>query len=409
MRLSRLLIVPVLCACIAPAQDWNQWRGARRDGTTTVLRAPAVWPKALNKVWTVAAGSGYSSPVVSATRAFVPSRQGDNEVVQAIELTNGKVAWADSYPAPFKKSQYATQMAAGPFSTPVLHEGRLYTLGVTAILTSYDAASGKRLWRHDYSKRVDTGKLFTGTSMSPLVEGATLVVYIGDDTKGTLTALDLATGAEKWSWEEDGPGYASPVVTEVGGGRHLITMSDKRAIGLDPSTGRLLWSFPFKDQWNENIVTPVARGNRVWISGVRNGTFALDLVRQGANWSARQAWQNKEAPMYMSSPVLDGGHLYGFSSRNKGHFFCQDAASGKVLWTTGGRDAESAAFVSLDDTLLALVPGGELLAFRKSPKQYEELARYKVAQTGTWSHLTPVRGGVLVKDQSTLALWTIPQ
>jgi outer membrane protein assembly factor BamB len=398
-----------ICACALPAQDWNQWRGPARDGTAATLKTPAAWPKSLAKVWSVETGGGYSSPVVSGTRAFLISRQGENEVVQAVDLGTGRVLWKDSYPAPFTKSQYAREMAAGPFSTPLADSGRLYTLGVTAVLSCYDAAGGKRLWRNDYSKRVDTGKLFTGTAMSPIADGAAVIVYIGDDTKGTLTALDPATGAEKWKWEEDGPGYASPIVAEIGGTRHLITLTDKRVIALDPATGRLLWSHPFKDQWNENIVTPLASGNRVFVSGVRAGAFALDVHKQGARWGVRQAWHSKETPMYMSSPVLNGGRLYGFTSRNKGQFFCQDAATGKLLWTTAGRDAQSAALISAGDALIALTPEGELVAIRRTPEKYEELARYRVAHQGTWAHPVPVSGGLLVKDQASLTLWKLPQ
>jgi outer membrane protein assembly factor BamB len=406
MRLPALLAV-LVCALLA--QDWIQWRGPARDGTVSILRPLEAWPKSLAKAWSAETGGGYSSPVVSAARAFVISRQGENELVQAIDLATGRVLWKDVYPAPFTKSQYAREMAAGPFSTPLVHSGRLYTLGVTAVLSCYDPASGRRLWRNDYSKRVDTGKLFTGTAMSPIAEAATVIVHIGDDTRGTLTALDAATGAEKWKWEEDGPGYASPIVAEIGGARHLITLTSTRVVALDPASGSLLWSHPFKDQWNENIVTPVAAGNRVFVSGVRAGGFALDIHKQGARWIARQAWHSKEAPMYMSSPVLDAGRLYGFSSRNKGQFFCQDGATDKVLWTSGGRDAQSAALISSGNALIALTPEGELVAIRRTPEKYEELGRYRVAHQGTWAHPVPVNGGLLVKDQASLTLWKLSQ
>jgi hypothetical protein len=36
-------------------------------------------------------------------------------------------------------------MGKGPHSTPVFYDGKLYTLGVTAILSCFDAATGDTL------------------------------------------------------------------------------------------------------------------------------------------------------------------------------------------------------------------------------------------------------------------------
>src|SRR5262245_32076231 len=164
-------------------------------------------------------------------------------------------------------------MAKGPNSTPLVHDGRVFTLGMTAILSAFDAATGELKWRKDWSKELNTSNLFTGTAMSPLVEGGLLIVHVGDDFKGAFRAFDPASGAERWSLRGHGPGYASPIVTVSAGTRHLVTMTDKAIVGVDPSSGRLLWQVPFPDQWNENIVTPTAAGDVLVISGTRNGTF----------------------------------------------------------------------------------------------------------------------------------------
>jgi outer membrane protein assembly factor BamB len=400
----RVSALALLCAFTSPAQNWNQWRGPLRDGAAPAFQPPPAWPASLVKAWSVEAGTGYSSPVASETHVFVLTRQNGNEVVQAFDLSRGAPVWKDTYPAPFRRSQYATQMADGPFSTPLLHDGRLYTLGVSAILTCYDSRTGRVLWRKDYSRRVSTAKLFTGTAMSPLAENGALIVSVGDDSKGTLAALDLTTGTEKWQWEEDGAGYASPVAVTLEGVRQIVTMTDKRLIAMDAS-GRLLWSFPFPDLWNENIVTPVQHGNRILISGVRNGTTAVDVSREQDRWSARVAWQSKDAPMYMSSPVVGGGRLYGFSSRNKGQLFCQDIATGKLLWSGEGRTAENASLVLAGDAILALTEAGDLIVYRKSPARFEQVARYRAAGSRVLAHLAPISGGFLVKDETSLTLW----
>ena len=43
---------------------------------------------------------------------------------------------------------------------------------------------------------------------------------------------------------------------------------------------------------------------------------------------------------------VEGGKLYGLSHKKKGQWFCVDAATGKTLWLTDGRQAENAAILA---------------------------------------------------------------
>src|SRR5207244_2803113 len=114
------------------------------------------------------------------------------------------------------------QMGGGPFSTPVLHQGKLYTLGVNALLSCFDANTGALKWRKDFGIP-DTSKMFCGTAVSPVIDGDNVIVYVGDDIKGgQLVAFDAATGSEKWKWTGEGPGYASPIIVELAGTRQLV-------------------------------------------------------------------------------------------------------------------------------------------------------------------------------------------
>ena len=129
------------------AQDWAQWRGPNRDGVVKDFVAPAVCPEKLKMIWKTEVGSGYSSPVVSKDRAWVHARKGEEEVISCLDLKTGKLVWSKSYQVAFTKNQYAKEMSKGPFSTPVLYDGKLYTLGVTAILSCFDANNGELKWR----------------------------------------------------------------------------------------------------------------------------------------------------------------------------------------------------------------------------------------------------------------------
>ena len=406
-----MLVVAVLAAACAQnvrAQtDWAQWRGPARDGVVKAFPTPAAWPKELTRKWKVEAGGGYSSPVVAGGRVFLHTREGEQEVVTSFDLATGKTVWAKSYPAPFAKNQYAVRMGKGPNSTPVVHQGRLYTLGVTAILSAFDARTGELKWRKDFSPKIDTSKLFCGTAMSPVVEKNTLIAHVGDDRGGSMIAFDLATGAEKWEWFGDGPGYASPLVVDLAGARQVVTLTDKSVVGVSADNGKLLWKAPFPDEWNENIVTPVVAGKTLIVSGVRQGTRAFEIVRTAGGFEAKQLWHNPQVQMYMSSPVLEGDLLYGMSNTRKGQYVCLDAKTGQTLWATEGRDGSQAAVLSAGSVLLFLTSDADLIVAAKSRKAFEPLARYKVAESATWAHPALLGKQILVKDEASLSLWSV--
>jgi outer membrane protein assembly factor BamB len=392
----------------APARDsWPQWRGPARTGVLTSDESPATWPAELKKGWSVEIGEGYSSPVSGGGRVFVHARRDPEEVVSAIDLATGAIAWQRKYAAPIEKNPYAKQMAKGPYATPLLGGGRLYTLGTTAILSAWNPTTGALIWQRDFSSRIDTSKLFCGTAMSPLLTTSGLIVHVGDDRGGTILALDPATGKDKWTTNARGPGYASPIEMTLAGVAQIVTMTTRSVIGVETASGRLLWEFPFDDEWNENIVTPVATADGVIVSGVRQGTRRLTVAKSGSAWSATAAWHTPDVAMYMSSPVLARGTLYGHSSKRKGQFVAMDPETGKLLWGTEGRNATSASVVAAGNHLVFLTTESQLIVTPVDAAAFHEVRRYTVAPSTIYAQPIVLRDRVIVRDASNVSMWTL--
>ena len=402
VNLHRLFVASMLFASFgrsANAQDWNQWRGPSRDGLVPASSTPGSWPDSFSRVWRVEVGEGYSSPVVSRGRVFVHGRQDPDEIVMALDLVSGKVLWQQKYSAPFQKNQYAVKMAKGPNSTPLVMGDRLLTLGGTAVLTAWDTAAGRQLWSKDFSKMVDTSKLFCGTAASPLSVGGLVVVQVGSDVHGgQILALDPATGATKWEWRGPGPGYASPIVIDVAGKEQVVTLSNSSIIGVDAKTGKELWSTPFPDEWHENIVTPVWTGTELVVSGTRQGTHAYALRHTNGAWKATHLWKNTDVAMYMSSPVFGDGVIYGHSAKRKGQFVALDAKTGAIRWTTDGREGDHASVLLTPRHIVYLTSGADLIVARRGTATFEVERRYEVADAETWAMPVIVSGDVLVRD-----------
>ena len=403
---AALVCLAIVFASQARSVQWPQWRGPSRDGIVPSANVPAVWPKEPILKWKQPVGEGYSSPVVSNGIVFVHSRHDPQEIVTAFDLGSGKTVWSAKYDAPFTKNPYASQMSKGPFSTPIVSDGKLYTLGASGVLSSFDAATGALAWRKDFSKSVDTSKLFTGTAMSPLIASGLLIVHVGDDRAGAFRAFDPQTGVEKWSLAGHGPGYASPVVVDSTRPQ-LVTLTDSAVVGVAVETGKQLWSLPFPDEWHENVVTPVMAGNILVISGTRKGTFGYRLEQTGGKWTPVQVWHNTDLPMYLSSPVADGPLLYGFSNKRKGQLFCLDARTGKAAWTSEGRVATSASLLSAGPNLVVLTTDGELILLERSSTKYTELRRYQLSSSPVWAHPVLLRDAIVVRDAESIAAWSL--
>jgi outer membrane protein assembly factor BamB len=386
-----------------PSLDYTQWRGANRDGSASAFSAPSSWPEMLSQRWKVDVGLGYATPLVVGNRIYTFSRQGDNEVMRALDAATGKQIWQTSYPVAFEMHKAASRHGAGPKSTPVFAGGKLFSIGMTGIITAFDAATGKELWQQPGS---DLVPMYTTHSFSPVVDSGLVFFHVGGHNKGALTAFDVNTGKTRWSWNGDGPGYGSPVVVNLDGTRQIIALTQGKLVGLDAAAGTVLWERPFVSANFTNSVTPIVFGQTVIVS---NGgpVVAVSVVRQNNQWTVQDAWENADAPFRLSNAIVIGDTLYGLSSRNMGQYFAIDAKSGKTLWTSEPRQGGNAALVKAGDIFFSLEDDGELVVARASRRAFELLRRYKVADTETWTQPTISGNRILVKDLTSLTLWTV--
>ncbi len=382
-----------------PAAEWPQWRGPARNAVVTAAQVPTAWPASFAPVWRVDTGEGFASPIAAGGRVFVHSRRDPREIVTAIDAGTGKVVWEQGYDAPYQKNQYAAKMAKGPNATPLVAGGRLYTLGATGLLSAWDAASGKALWRQDYSPQVDFSKLFCGTAASPLIAAGHLIVQIGSDVHGgRVLALDPATGATRWEWKGAGPGYASPALATIDGAAQVVTLTNSSILSLDAATGTELWSVPFPDEWHENIVTPIWTGTHLIVSGTRQGTQAYTVSRRGGAWTTTRVWHAPQHSMYMSTPVVADGLIYGLSDKRRGHFVALDAATGVPKWTTEGREGEFASILLAPGHVIFLTNNNRLIVARRSAAAFEVVKQYAVGQAETWAMPILLGNDLIVRD-----------
>ena len=397
------MLVPGAFASTAAAQDWTQWRGPDRDGVASAFDVPASWPDALQKQWTVEVGSGYATPLLAGGSLYLFVRQGDDEVMLALDPATGETLWRSGYPAPYEMNPATNPHGPGPKSTPAYADGRLFTLGMTGAVSAFDADGGELLWQ---APGTDVEPLYH-TAMSPVVDGGMVIFHVGGHDDGALTAFDTATGEVRWSWAGDGPAYGSPRVMEIEGVRQVVTFTQANIVGVDVRTGELLWRRPFTTEYDTTSQTPLRYGDLLLQTGRGGGITAYRVLREGDAWTTEDVWHTSEVALHMTNGVVTDGVLFGLSYLNSGQYFGLDLETGEVLWTGNPRQAENASILRSGRTVLSLQDDAELLVVSASRTGLDVVASYEVADSVTWTQPTLVGNRLYVKDISTLTLWTL--
>jgi outer membrane protein assembly factor BamB len=403
-RLVPAIVILAVASTATRGEDWPQFRGPNRDNKVTGFQAPTTWPKELTKKWSVSVGDGVASPALVGDKIYTFTRQGGDEVTQCLDLATGKTVWSEKYAA-----DAVTGIAAGrgndkftgPRSSPAVGEGKVCTFGVASVLSCYDAATGKEIW-----KKETKGRPMFYTSTSPLIVDGKCIIHTGSGGKGggkgDLTAYDLTNGETKWKWSGDGPGYGSPVVATIAGTKQIVEITDSSLIGVALADGKLLWKTPLTTGRYQSG-TPTIDGDTVIISG-----YAFLITKSNDSFNAKQVWKD-QAPIFYNSPTEKDGVLYGLSDagRNATKLYAQDAKTGKVLWGDAGSGGQCGEILDAGTVMFQLSSNGKLVAFKPDKKDYTEVATYKVANGGTYA--TPVITGnrILVKDSDALTLWAI--
>lgn len=386
----QILASVVLLSFVATgwAEDWPQWRGPNRDG---------VWPedgiverfgeKQLTPKWSVEIGAGYNGPTVANDRVFVMDRVLDpeqQERIHCFDARSGQKIWSHAYDV-----KYTISYTAGPRASVTIDDNRAYALGAMGHLHCLDAGTGAVLWKRDLNDEYDIRMPIWGIAASPLIYGDLVIVQIGGDEGACVVAFHKKDGDEKWRALSDAAQYASPILVKQAGQDVALVWTGASVSGLEPTTGKLLWRYPFKpSRMPIGVATPVVEGDRVFFTSFYDGSLMLRLDQDAA--AVRQVWRaagpderrTQALHSIISTPVFEGDYVYGVDSY--GELRCLDAKTGKRLWENLSATPKSRwstiHFVKNGDRYFLFNERGELIIARLTPRGYVEIDRAKLIE-----------------------------
>jgi outer membrane protein assembly factor BamB len=407
-----------LIAAPVAAEDWPQFQGPRRDGTSAETGLARTWPAGGPPVvWTIALGPGFGGAAVKGEEVYLLDREGEQkDVLRCLDFKTGAERWRYAYEAPGRLDYQGSR------SVPTVTDSRVYTIGGFGHVYCFDRATHQPVWSLRLEDRYPSADMPKwGWAQSPLLhEGRVYVAPLGSDVG--LAALDAETGKEIWRSGTLGTTHSTTAIVELFGTPQVLLVSvqgrrDGLLSSFDPRTGAVLWTSGAYD----NIIPIPAPlridDSRLFVTGgYEAGSVMLEVKRGGSGVETAEIFRIKRGSQ-IHPPLLHGGHIYMLANENwnekrrraEGGLMCLDL-QGQEQWRTGESPYIGRGGMLLADGMLIIQDGynGALRLVEPNPQKFTLLAQANVfgvtddSDGRMWAPMALSQGKLLLRSQSEL-------
>ncbi|MCY3017413.1 MAG: PQQ-binding-like beta-propeller repeat protein [Planctomycetota bacterium] len=384
--------VPASVPAVRPAteHDWPQWRGLGRDGLSADV--PTQLPE--KKLFWQQPLASKNPAGLSVACGFVVAacHVGNEDQVRCFTAEKGDLLWTYSV-----GNNAEMDGGPGPRATPLIHDGRVYSVSAVGECCCLDLAKGALLWKRSFTQEFKGRAPTWGHCSSPVIADGKLIVSPMGPGAG-IAALDPKTGATLWQTRGDGQPHASFIVSTFGEVIQIVGYDGPEIAGWDLATGKKLWGVrPEKDN-DYNVGTPLAVDGKLLVATENNGA-RLYAFEKGGKVIPKPVATNEGFSPPMSTPVCLSGLVFGGSS----DLLCLDAKTLKTLWTESKEEAVTGftMLIGGKERLLVLNEEGELALLAAKAGKCELLGKMKVCGK-TQSHPALADGKLFVRDAKTL-------
>jgi outer membrane protein assembly factor BamB len=392
-------------ASSASGEDWLQWGGPNGDFTVNAKGLANSWPEGGPKqLWKRPLGDGYASILCKGDRLFTEYRAGDDCFVVALHAKTGETAWEYRYSTSMWPDMERS-FGLGPNATPLIVNDRIVSASIDGKIRCLELASGKVVWEHDLPAEFGRRKRIEeyGYSSSPLAYSGTVIVQVGGDSH-SVVAFKPEDGSVVWKGEPGGVSYAPATITKFAGQDQYLYFEPEGVVGLDPSSGRVLWRSPIAFN-NGNHLTPVVKcdENHLWVASqfLTGGARLLEVTRADGRMTATENWFERRLRATHWTSIRLGDFIYGSIGDNNQSFLTAfDWKTGKIAWRERGFHKAQSLYA--DEKLLFLDENGMLGLAEVSPGGLKVLASARVTEPVSWSLPTLVGTTLYARDRKNI-------
>lgn len=396
LRSTLLLLV----ALPLQASDWIHWRGPEQNGYSPEKGLPDRFNYREagkdNLLWKSNIG-GRSTPLILDGKLYLicaGEGEGVNETerVVCMNADTGALIWEKNF------GVFHTDIVSSRLGWTTLTADpdakTIFCHGTQGDVYCFDATSGDIKWKHNLTEEFGRFTGYGGRVVSPIFSDGLVIVGIvssswGNHARGAnrYVAFNSTTGQIVW-WCElptamKGTYYSSPIVTNIGGVRQLVTgAADGAVVGIKIRTGELLWSYHF----SALVVnpSPIVHNERVYIShgeenpegGSIGRVICIDPKQLDDKKKPKLIWEvkNLSKRFGLASSALADGVFYVPDDASELVAF--DITNGAVLWKYKYGTSSRGAPLIADGKLYIFDVFGPLSILKLNGKRRpEELAK----------------------------------
>lgn len=355
--------------------EWPGFRGPNRDGIVRGINIKTNWKSTPpEEMWRQPVGPGCSSFAISGDLFFTQEQRGEKEIVSCYNIKTGRRAWMHEDSARF----WDSHAGAGPRSTPIFHNGMIYSLGATGLLNALNAIDGTVIWSRNAVRDTNKEHSGWGYASSPLVQEDLVIVAV----VGQLVAYDIETGSPSWFGPDGGDSYSSPHLLTIDGMQQIVLLSAIGATSVSPSDGKVLWTYSWEG--DSRIVQPALtpEGELLICNSDGSSLRCVSILHKNNVWSFQERWTSPNLKPNFNDFIIHKGFAFGY---NGPLLVCIDLKNGERKWRSS-RYGGQILLLADQDILLVLSEKGELSMVKAIPDHFEEINKLNAIEGKTWNH-----------------------
>ena len=385
--------------------NWSQFNGPQGDNCSAETGLLENWPETGPPLLWMARGlgPGYSSVAVVDGVVYTMGKKNESDTMIALDAGTGERIWS----TPFSPALHQYH-GDGPRSTPTVSDGAVYGIGSEGELVCMNAKTGNVIWKLNMLSNYGARKLFWGHCESVLIDGEQLICTPGGNG-ATIVALDKQTGKEVWKTiiPQEQAGYASAVVTEIGGVRQYVQVLQKGVVGVQADDGTFLWRNDRSSAATANCSSPVVFGNYVFSAASYGaGGALLRLTSVNQTTTAELVYHTEHMKNHHGGMVIANGLLFG--SNDPGILVCLELETGRVKWQD--RSVGKGAVTYADGRIYVSGENGEIALVEATGDAYREQGRFEQHEPSNqniWSHPVVAHSRLFLRDQDRLLCYNL--
>ena len=398
-------LIPLLCCFLIgftlQAQKPTQWRGENSEGKYPAPALLKSWPADGPEVlWHFdKLGDGYSTPAFANGKIYCSGME-NSEGYIFIFSDNGTFEKKIKYGKEFEESY------PGSRPTPTIVGNMAYVSTGFGELVCLNLDNGNILWNKELAKDFGSENIRFGFTESVVVDGDK-VYFTPGGKEFNVVALNRMNGSLIWKSAGKGQlsAYCTPKLIKLGQRQILVTHTGDQIIAVDTNDGKLLWNYPFPNQYNIHPNTHIYKDGELFcFTGYGQGCVKLALNEDGS--AVTKVWETSKMDNQMGAAMLVDGYIYSSGHKSRG-WFCYDWKTGEEKFNS--TELGNGVIIMAADKLIIYSDRGELALVNPTPEKLDIISKTKV-EFGTaqhWAHPVVHNGVLYVRHGKSLIAYKI--